>query len=267
MSTRRCGSCGWLRIIVAGAVGWAVAAHAENVVYLKNGQTTKGTVKWKESTGEYVVVDPEGTIVPIPKAQVDHLEIDKPADFDKAAQMVNAGQVDQGIPLLDAIVTEYKMRVWDNKAREVLALAYLRKNDPKKAVDVMDPLIASVPKAEIEPDTQLLYWRALLGANRAQTLKKELDDTIATGPKELAAAAQIMRGDMNRAQGLKEDALLDYFRTIVLFEAVKAAQPEALFKAAELLDELRDPRAGDVRKKLVGEYPNSEFANKAKAKL
>jgi hypothetical protein len=48
---------------------------------------------------------------------------------------------------------------------------------------------------------------------------------------------------------------------------VKAAQPEALFKAAEVLDELRDPRADQLRKQLVGEYPTSEFAAKAKAKL
>ena len=57
------------------------------------------------------------------------------------------------------------------------------------------------------------------------------------------AAAVLMRAEMYRGQSQKEEALIDYLKVAVLFEDVAATHPEALFKAAEVLDEMRDPRA------------------------
>jgi outer membrane protein assembly factor BamD (BamD/ComL family) len=258
------------RTIATGLAALAMAAgdsNAANILYYKTGGEPQKAdrITYKPSTQEYVV-EFEGTIIPIAKARVDHLEIDKPADFDKAVQAIGAGQADAGIAALETIVTKYNMLVWDNAAREVLGRAYLKK-DPKKAVEVLDALFANLPKTEIQPETHLLYWQCLLAAGRGATLKKELDDVIATGTRDMAAAAQIMRGDVNKSAGLKEDALLDYLRTVILFENVRAVQPEALFKASQMLDELRDPRADELRKKLVQEYPKSEFAQQAGARL
>jgi hypothetical protein len=44
-------------------------------------------------------------------------------------------------------------------------------------------------------------------------------------------------------------------------------QPEALFKAAEILEEMRDPRADEMKKKLVQEYKDSEYAAKLSGKI
>ncbi len=64
------------------------------------------------------------------------------------------------------------------------------------------------------------------------------------------------------AQGQKNEALLDYLRTVILYEKEASVRPEALFKAAGLLEELRDPRAAELRKKLAEEYPNSPYVKK-----
>ncbi|EFK97486.1 hypothetical protein LDC_0474, partial [sediment metagenome] len=75
------------------------------------------------------------------------------------------------------------------------------------------------------------------------------------------------RGNMNRQVGQKEAATLDYLRVVVLYENVKSVQPEALCKAAEMLEELRDARAETLRKKLVQEYKDSEWAAKLSGKI
>ncbi len=258
----------WGLALTVGGLAVAVPVQAANKVFLTNGrQMVAKAVQWRAGAQEYRVELPDGTVLPIPKAQVDRLEIDKPAAYDKAAQAIASKQYDVAIPVLDGLVTEYAMRVWDNEARRLLAVAYMGKNEAKKAASALDDYFANVPKAQVPADVQLLYWNALLGADRASTLKKDLDEVVASGSREMAAAAQVMRGNMNRQAGQKETALLDYLRVVILFENVKAVQPEALFKAAELLEELRDARAEQLRKKLVQEYKDSEWAARLGGKI
>lgn len=260
----------WGPALAAGivAAGMTLPAWAANKVFLANGRELAAKkVEWRAGAQEYRVTTPDDTVLPFPKAQVDHLEIDKPAEYDKASQALAAKQPDVAIPILDELVTKYAMLVWDNEARKLLAVAYMAKNEPKKAASALDDYFANVPKAQVPADVQLLYWNALLAADRASSLKKDLDEVVATGTREMAAAAQVMRGNMNKQAGQKELALLDYLRVVVLFENVKSVQPEALYRAAEMLDELRDARAEVLRKRLVQEYRDSEWAAKLSGKM
>jgi TolA-binding protein len=125
-------------------------------------------------------------------------------------------------------------------------------------------MFVSSPKSKEEADIQQAYQRALLGAKQYDKLEGLLNTTIKTGSRLDAARALIARGDIRAAQGQLESAVLDYLRTAVLFESEKDAQPEALFKTAEALKALRDPRAAEFSKKLVDRYPNSPYAQKEK---
>ena len=245
----------------------ACTAFAENVLVTKNKTTyVAKSIRWRESSQEYMVDTMDGTTIPVAKSQVDSLKIDRPDDFDKAATMVKAGQYATAIPLLEGIVTAYTMLNWDNEARQLLADAYLGAGDPKKAVSALDALFASAPKSKQDVPTRQSYWKALQGAQRNANLRAELDDAIAKEAPPLAAAAQLARGDLNRAEGKKEDALLDYWRVVVLYEQVKELQPEAMLKSAEILDELRDGRAQIMRNKLREKYPNSKEAKQSTGK-
>lgn len=262
---------GHVRWIVAGALAMGVAAlpaRAADLIRLTNGKTIQAKdIQWRESEKAYRVTTPDGVTMPVPRAQVERLEIARPATFAQAESLVAGKQFGQAIPILDDIVTKYRMKVWDNEARKLLAQCHMAMNDPKKAAAVLDDYMASVPKADLDPATTLMYWRTLLAAGRGATLKKELDEVVAAGSRPMAAAAMVMRGNMNREAGQKEAAVIDYLRVVILFENVKAVQPEALFKAAELLEEMRDARADELRKKLIQEYRDSEYAAKLSGKI
>jgi hypothetical protein len=259
------------RLAVAGALALSatmLSARAVDVVHLTNGKSIQAKdIQWREGEQSYRVTTPDEVTMPIPKAQVESLEIAKPATFGQAESMVAAKQYTPAVPILDDIVGKYKMRVWDNEARKLLAQCHMALNAPKKAADVLEGYMSSVPKAEIPADAIMMYWKALLAAGRGATLKKELDEVVAAGARPMAAAAMLMRGNMNRDAGQKEIAVQDYMRVWILFENVKEVQPEALFKTAELLEEMRDPRADEVKKKLVQEYKDSEYAAKLSGKM
>ena len=253
-------------VALAGLV--AMSAGAVDKVTLTNGKVIEARfIQWRESEQGYKVETMEGPIIPVPKAQVESLDIARPADLDKAIAMVAAKQYAQAVPILDEVVTKYKMLVWDNEGRKVQAQAYLALNDPKKAADALEGYLASMSKEDIPLDSLSLYWSALLRAGRTATLKKALDEAVLSNVREMAAAATLMRGNMSREAGQKEAALLDYLRVVILFDEVKQVQPEALFKGAEVLDELRDPRASALKNKLVHEYKDSEFTTKLGGKI
>ena len=78
-----------------------------------------------------------------------------------------------------------------------------------------------------------------------------------------------MRGDIQLAQNNIELAAMDYLRTAILFADVKDAeiQGEACFKAAQALEQLRDPRAKELYGKVVKEYGSSPYAAQARGKM
>ena len=116
--------------------------------------------------------------------------------------------------------------------------------------------------SSITTDMQRRAWDAFIAVSDKTTLSQSVDAAIAKGSRENAAAAHIARADMAKSEKNLQDALLDYLRVVLVYEQVKTIQPEALYKTAQCLEELRDPRAEDWRKKLMADYPQDPWASK-----
>jgi tetratricopeptide (TPR) repeat protein len=221
------------------------------------------SIKWQPSASQYIIEMDNGASLPVDKAKVARVEVAKPVNYDKAVQLA-ASNPNEAIPLFQGIVSAYQMLGWDNKARDYLGQIYTKKKDSKNAADVYKSMFRTALPAEITPAMQKRYQDALLATGDFGTLQKEIDNAIAVGSRENAALAQITRGDMYRKQGKNFDALMDYLKTVILFRKVEEAQPEALYKAAQCLEELRDPRAEMFRNRLAQDYPQSEWTAKLK---
>ena len=245
-----------LTLSFAICVGVAARANADKV-YMKVGPPMQvRSIVWIGSENQYSVETATGVKLPIDRSKVDHVEVAKPPAWDKAVQLFTSGNMAEAIPALESIVSGYQMLGWDNKARDYLGAAYSNKKDFKKAAEVYKKLFATASPSEISSATQRRYWDAL-SAN--------IDSEIATGSRENAAAAHIARGDMFKKQGGKTfEALMDYLKTAILFQKVDEVQAEALYKTAQCLEEMRDPRADSFKKKLSDDYPGSTWAAKLK---
>jgi tetratricopeptide (TPR) repeat protein len=237
-------------------------ALAENAVYLKNGRTIAAkTIEWREGAQEYVITTAE-TTMPIPRAQVARAVVDKPAEYDQAVSLLRSRLFAQAIPLLESVVRKYRMLDWDAEASKLLAQAYMEANESKKAVAVMDNLLTLVPYDQIPVSLRMTYWKALLASGAHDQLRRELDKVIGAGMPDAVATAYLMRANLFLKLGEDDAALSDFLKLITLYPAQKAVQPEALYRAAELFDGIRDPRGAEFRAKLAKEYASSEWASK-----
>ncbi len=252
------------KIFVAGVgilvvSGLTLAVQASSIS-MKNGRTVTGkSIEWREGTRDYLVLS-EGASIPVPEDQVAKMAIDKPLDLDQAKNMVASRQYQQALPLLDAIIKQYRKLSWDIDAMRLSAQCFIEMNDSKKAADAVDALF--VAGGTLPPVVQMSYWKSLQKSGDIQRLQKELSRTMGTGSPDLAAAAYLIRGNMYMEDGNQDAALSDFIKIIIFFKDEKAVQPEALYNAAELMDKAKDPRAADLRKTLVQNYKNSEFAAK-----
>ena len=146
----------------------------------------------------------------------------------------------------------------------MLARVYLPLKQFENSAREYEELFKLQPKRMDNLKDRSSYMQALLGSGRIQQVAQMVDEDIASGSREAAARAQIVRGDMKAASGQHEEALLDYLRTALLFKAQTAVLPEATYKTGVALKNLNDPRADEYFKKVIDEFPDSEFAELAK---
>ena len=253
--------------MIFGGIGalWLCAVSAAQAAYVitTTDQRIDGSDIRAKSDGEIILTTPQGTRSFL-QGQYKKAVADKPAEIDKASQLVAAKQYDEAIKLLEDVALRYRFLDWDNQARILLPRIYTKKGDFSAAVSSYEKLFALSPKMKEDVEVQNGYRQALLDAKQYDKLETLVNSLIASGTRADAAKAFLMRGDIRALQGQGEQALLDYLRVVMLFESEKEVQPEALFKAFETLKALRDPRAADFSKKLVEEYPDSPYAQKAK---
>lgn len=254
-----------LALVVAVIAGWASIAAAASVE-LSNGTRVEGSDIRARSDGTIILTTPQGQVT-YQRGQYVKAVADKPADFDRARQLAGQKQFDEAIKLLQPIVQNYRFLEWDNNARVLIAQIQIAKGDAAGAVTTFDDLFRGTPDAKKDSATLWAYYGALIDAKQFEKLAPQLDELIAKGARTDAAKAQILRGDIKMAQGQIEGAALDYLRSAILFENEKTVQPEALFKAGEALDKLRDPRAKDMYRKVAQEYAGTPFAQKAQGKF
>lgn len=249
-------------------LGQGVRAQVSGSILTTDGRTIQGSIRWMAAAKKYVVMTvlPGGgqVEVELQPSQVDRIAVPQPRELAPAIQAARSGNIAAAIPVLEKIIRDYAMMQWDESAARALAEAQLANNNPAAAVKACEVVTSVKPEAAYKGDLAVVYWQALLKSNRSARLRELLEEAIKKGGPVAAANALIMRGDMLMEQKLPRDALKDgYLRVVVLFENVRSAQPEALFKAAKAFEALhQNPNAERMRATLRSKYPGSEFAKK-----
>ena len=246
----------------------AGAAGAAPYVVLSNGQQVQGSAIRALANGD-INLTMEMGMRTFPKGSYVKAVADKPAEFDQAAAAIKAQKFDAAIPLLEGIVAKYRYLGWDVEASKLLAQALLGKGDAEGAVKAYEQLFLVAPAEKQNADAAWGMRRAMLKAKQYPALISQLDAVADAGARAEAARAQTMRGDIQLDQNNVELAAMDYLRTAILFADVKDAAilGEATYKAAAALEQLRDPRAKDMYKKVATEFKTSPYAAQAAGKL
>ena len=252
---------GLAAVLAAGAV-WA-APYVE----LPKGKRVVGTAIRALANGDVNLTVGAG-VQTFPKGSYVRAVADKPPEFDQAVAALNAKKYDDAIKLFSGIMANLRGLEWDVAAARELPKALLGKGDAEGAVQAYDRLFLLAPAEKQNADTAWGLRRAMLQSKQYAALIRQLDAVAAAGNRPEAARAQTMRGDILLDQNDVTGAALDYLRTAILFADVQdpAIQGEAHFKAAQALEQLRDPRAKAQYQKVATDYKTSPYAAQAAGK-
>jgi len=256
-------------LLIAWVAAWAAGTVlAAPYVVLPNGQQVPGTAIRALANGDVNLTTSAG-VRTFPKGSFLKAVADKPAEYDQAVAALNGKKYDEAVKLLTGIVASQRGLDWDVQAAKILPQALLGKGDAEGAVKAYERLFLMSAEEKQNPESAWGLRRALLQAKQYPALLRQLDAVAAGGSRPDAARAQTMRGDIQLAQNNVELAALDYLRTAILFADIRDAAilGEATYKAAAALEQLKDPRAKELFKKVATEYGASPYAAQARGKM
>ena len=254
-----------------GVAAWAGLVLPASAAYVirADGQRVDGSDIRVKPSGEVVLTTVRGQMF-FTAGQYRQAVADRPPDYDKALQLVNAQKHAEAIPLLNGIVGRLHGLYWDEPAGVLLLKCQVATGDGAGAVASYDRLVASNPKLVEDANIQDAYRQALIAAKRFDRLTPLLASALAGTSRMEALRAHLTRGDLYAAQNRLEEAAMDYLRAALLFRDVKSdadLQAEALLKAGETLQKMKDERgAQHCFQELRRLYPRSHAAEQAAKK-
>jgi tetratricopeptide (TPR) repeat protein len=244
------------------------AVAVEGVIVI-NGAKRTGDIKWvaRDKTYGFTEKGKDITLQLKPEDVAD-LQIPRPKELDTAIEAIRQGNAAAAVPALEKISAGYLMLQWDKVATRHLADALVQSGKADEAIRVCEKVIAANPDAAYLGEMAPAYWQALIKRDRVAKVEELISKAVKSGDRLASANALIARGDLVLAAGDTSEnskkALRDgYLRVVTLYKAERAAQPEALFKAAKCFEKLgQTARADQMRTTLKGEFGATEWARK-----
>lgn len=230
----------------------------QGTVYTTNGDSKTGDIKWQQRSKKYIVSYKKGKTsvdAEYPLADVDRIDVNKPANYDKLVEFVQKGQGGSAIAGLQKIVTDYQMLNWDKPAGRYLAFAYISAGQTQKAYDTCKAIVDEDKTAAYKGDLAPAYWQTLLKTGKKQALDTALKNAATKGDRAAACAAAAMQGDIVLADGenaanLKKALTEGYLKAFLMYTDADctAERANAAMKAAECFDKLgQAARAEKIR--------------------
>lgn len=235
-----------------------------------------GEIRWVATAKEYVFgfrATPSATTmseIRYKPAQIAQLKVETPPAYAQIRTQLQSTNPDAAITALNKIVTDYRMLQWDTLAARDLAVLHNNAKRWDETIKLGSGFERDNPDAVSTSTFAPLYWTALQQAGKdTAKIPKWIDTAVAAAPRAVAAAALNVRGDMLRTDNqTKKDALVDgYLRVALLYGTEKEANAEALFKAAQVFNELgQTAYAEKMREQLISAHPGSSWTKKMQGK-
>ncbi len=210
-----------LTVVVAilASSSWAVVGTIK-----AKGDTKRGEIKWNASSKSYSLMLKKGKTAyeaQFSIADVESIEIDKPANFDKLVDLIAKGNGSAAEKDLLAILKTYKMLQWDKIAARYLVELYIQMNQYNKAYELVQGILKTDREAAYKGELAPAYWQILLALNKDSQLENCLSKAAMTGDRVSSAEALLMRGDVIIKKGqdsaeANKKALVDAYLRVAL---------------------------------------------------
>ena len=254
-------------LLLLCALSTARADVRAQVLLPGNNQPVNVELRWKPVDKEYVVTRRgSGGQMSEQNRKADEIRVLRVAEPDnwKQIQATLRSSPASALAALQKVATDYRMLMWDAEAGRIMGQIYLQQGKPEEALKAMASVAQSNPDAGWNSSMAPVYWQAMIDAKRTRQLPALLERAAAADDRSIAAAAMIRRGDLIESEGRTRDALRDgYLRAVFLFADQADQRPEALYKAANAFDKLRQTAYAErMRTTLRQNYGSSSWAKR-----
>lgn len=194
----------------------------------------------------------------------------KPRNLAQAEQLVFSGKGAQATAALVQIMKENQYLEWEQRAAVLLARHFLDTNNPAKADEVVTRYMAlHGATARTNPHIIGAKIDVAIANNKLPNAEIEIGRIEDSKNPNMAAVAQMRRGDVELKRGLHEAAVLEYLRAV--HEYSEIADPEVAaetyYRAGLGLAARKDaPRSDSMYKKAAG-YRGTVYGSLARGRI
>lgn len=202
------------------------SANAAYVV-TQSGRQINGSKISANEEGSVILTTSTGQQMTFRKGQYRTAVIDQPKELAQAQELIEAGKGDEALPLLKKIQINCRFLGWDEKATRIRADYFYDSGQFSEAMvefQSLEPLGDPVVTARLR--------ESLLKSGNLEQVLPALEKDIASGSRETAARAYLMRGDLKAANGDTDGARRDWLKVATFFTAQKERASEAEEKLA-----------------------------------
>jgi len=253
-------------------IGTAACLQAQNAIIMESGgkkrdvnqitvdETTPGTIRFTEG--------PTNVGSMMRAGQYLWAWIPKPKEIADADALMEAGEYAKAAAAFAAVRPKFGILGWEVYTIRREAEAFIRQDKKSEGVTLLEALenhrIAN-PALETDLMTAFaLLVDAYMDLGTPEKAAPFLDRMVNAKDDESASLGFIKKGDIAIASGAdKMDAVLYYFQAALLFPTSKH-RPEALFKVATTMRELKDARSEKFVEIMKREYLDNSFTKQLK---
>lgn len=254
--------------ILALTLGTAVLYAAEDCVIIETSGREMKVSTITEANGDLTYTTGASAIKSkVLKGKYKYAWIPKPKEISDADAKLAKGDFKEAGDAYQKAFAANKLLGWDVYCtwKEGEALAKQDKTaDAVKTLETLKDYKLLNPK--LEPDLLNSYklLSTLYIAQDKYDLASPIIDKLMKSPDDsLASSAFIRKGDILARKNNKKEAALAYFQAALLFPK-SSDRPEALFKSAQMLNDLKDTRSAKFADILKAEYPGNEYTKQLK---
>ena len=211
----------WLVLFMASSVQ---AAYVVN----NAGRQINGVAISATAAGAVTLTTASGQQMTFQKGQYRSAEADRPAALKEAEQLLKEGAEEQAVALLKQVKKECRYLAWDQPAIQLLADYYFSCGRFAEAATELQAL-----EKKGDAAVQRKLREAMVKSGETESVRAVLNVDIASGSREAAAQAYLLRAELKAANGDVAGARRDWLKVATFFKA----QKELAAQAAELLKE------------------------------
>lgn len=174
--------------------------------------------------------------------------VPKPPDVERLEQAYGQGQADIVVQHAGNVFEKFKFLGWGDRISYIEGMVHVDRNDFNKAKEIFERGLRF--RGLFAQDLTKGMVLTMIGLNRAGEVKDEVDRMVKAGDDATAAFAFNARGRILAQEGKKQDAVLEYLKTLLLFKpgTVDSERKRAREQAVALLRELNDARWEQVQR-------------------